>query len=151
MSVELPEGYSLVPSAVVSEWAALTRGVAERLGVVSSQQTQLDRIVRDLTPLLKELRERREAEHKAAVEEARTSGDAAGYARAMSEIAKASAGQASIPDQIAEAVGKGAVGGLRGKGGQVVLGALAVGVVSALVILLARLTGVPVEVLLGSG
>ncbi len=156
---DLPDGYALVPSPVLSAWTGLMSGIAEKLGTVAageltreSAARRLESALKDTAPLLKELRDRREAEHKAAVEEARAEGDAAGYARAMAEVAVARQMSGdSLPEQLADGIGKGLVGGIRGKGGQAALGALAVGFLTAIVAVLAWLTGMPLGVLLGGG
>jgi hypothetical protein len=152
-----PDGYALVPSPVLSAWTGLMGSIAEKLGTVAAGAMTLDGIVRrveaalkEIGPLLRELRDRRENEHEAAVHKARAEGDAAGYARAMAEVAVARQMSGdSLPEQLADGIGKGLVGGVRGKGGQAMLGALAVGILTAIVAVLAWLTGMPLGVLLG--
>lgn len=154
-----PDGYALVPSPVLSAWTGLMSGIAEKLGTVAageitreSAARRIELALKDAAPLLKELRDRREAEHKAAVEEARAEGDAAGYARAMAEVAKARAGDGdSLPERFVTGVGEGIVGGIRGKGGQAAIGLVVVVVVTSIAAALAWLTGMPLGVLLGGG
>jgi hypothetical protein len=117
---------------------------------LDSMIRRLEVSLKEATPLLRELRDRREAEHKAAIDHARAEGDAAGYARAMAEVAVARQMSGdSLPEQLADGIGKGLVGGIKGRGGQAALGALAVGFLMAVLSALAWLTGMPLGVLLG--
>ena len=152
-----PDGYALVPVSVLDAWTGLQVSLAEKVGTAAageitreSAARRVESALKDATPLLRELRDRRENEHEAAVHKARAEGDAAGYARAMAEVAVARQMSGdSLPEQLADGIGKGLVGGVRGKGGQAMLGALAVGILTAIVAVLAWLTGMPLGVLLG--